>query len=343
MLGQLSLFDFGEPKINLAELEIKPYSESKPPSKFIQRELKKIQSKENSTKWLLKSAFHKEVRRCDVERGYHYAMLIKELLGASTLRSYCRMIIFEETRNIKLYEKMYTERGREIEHAIALIASKNKWHLDGRSEAYPVYLQAHANILKSDKRFSAIDCKKIIQQGSLLERYELFFGEHYERIDEDIKIVKAMLQSELKQSSNVYARILGSRKLDFYEIKVGHEILVGMFDTHSCDKFEYEKPTRLVFPEYAPYVYDNHTFQGKALLRKHWNDIRFGKELPYPIDIRWSGLIRGVAWRELGRGRNLIETNWEDIKMDDNEYWEQIRLLDVFFYKKFLDDIGVEK
>ena len=92
-----------------------------------------------------------------------------------------------------------------------------------------------------------------------------------------------------------------------------------------------------IFLQPADFVFDQHTFRGLALLKRHWKDIGPGKPMPPGLDLRFSGSVLGCFWRECAfqqYGAGFVDARWEDV-MIQPRHWQLSIKLDSHFYTDF--------
>jgi hypothetical protein len=318
-----------------------------------------VMSVVNKYRWAeysLKSAFHKEVRRGDHDRGFAYARWIHRHLGPKGVRRYCRQILFEETRNIDLMRYFESvDDGSAMEMASRLLRSAKKHDLASRQGAYEKYVRA----------FSEVD--KIVESGDLPTDEEVLaalnsgdvrrpFRMHwiaYRRKDDHADT------SFLSRITRVFQKWASAHSEDgrylsegpwsvypFYPFKIISEMSGGMYDAESASYVAPDAGQRapLYIPSFRPYVFDNHSMEGMAVYSKHVVNLRPGEQPPHPrLDPRWSGLLRGVYWRDYAaRARpDWRECDWELFNLDANVWRDTLRV-DGWFYKKLYERAGLK-
>ena len=90
------------------------------------------------------SAFHKELRRADIEKALYWASVLVPHRGLNGLISYMRNIVFEETRDLALYSYILklSARGRGVSRremnraVIRFCRAPKKWELPWRYDIF---------------------------------------------------------------------------------------------------------------------------------------------------------------------------------------------------------------
>lgn len=122
---------------------------SKPPQRDELTRLYWIKLSERYNKWEAISAFHKELRRRDVDKAKYWSMIIAGHRGIKGVIKYFLNIMFEETRDISLYVYILglAERFDQVSLAEMLNATERfalapkKWELKWR---LPIFLNEMA-------------------------------------------------------------------------------------------------------------------------------------------------------------------------------------------------------
>lgn len=298
-------------------------------------------------KYLLLSAYHKEIRRSDLAKAFHYGQILTKIHGPKFVSNYVRKIIFEETRNVWLLPKL----GESWQSDTALITTAvKKWELPQR----PNHLIEKAKCIAWSKKNLPLpeDYSTIWKKGSYYEALREYlkvrlYPEKGKR--ERFHIFQELLT--IDPNNPVAADFLKRKKTDkktkneisFYEVMAALEYHYD-FTREKNALFHDSEGTDLAgidisLPE--AYSYDLHTRPGKAAMYKHWNAIRPGEPLPGGLDLRWTGSVLGVLWREKAHeqfGEGYRNVAWEEVKIDAEE-WRLAKGFDSVFYKDMYGEL----
>ena len=97
----------------------------------------------------------------------------------------------------------------------------------------------------------------------------------------------------------------------------------------------------LTIPALRSYIYDSHTRPGRARLVRFLDDIAPEVPMPEGVDLRWSGMARGVLWRELAIEQHAdTAVPWESVKIPA-QLWQAAHRLDGFYYERLYRDAGI--
>jgi len=306
-----------------------------------------------------RSGLHKAVRRCDVVDALRWASWIAAASSPSKAKAYCRNILLEETRNLYLVNVWQSLRGRSLESMVRdLAASKKKCELRCRYGAFVQYLMAYPIALGSS--FETKDGRPE-PLSSFQDLYAVL------EVESDFGTLLEALWT---------ARLLG-RESDMRELLIGrgrrlevcpaHDLaltkwsqhtfyaplmfieMLGGFWSNEANEFHPNRNVELydelpTMPQLAYYIYDNHTRVGLARYAKRLLEIQPGKPEPPFMDTRFSGLIRGVLWREIAartHGDGWQNLKWEDVEIPEGLFG-LADLMDAFFYRKLIRRAGLE-
>ena len=303
--------------------------------------------KGKSASYHVRSAFHKEVRRDDQVRAYAYAQWLSYVMGAQRLLDYVKGIVFEETRNVSLQllalESNHTTSG---DIAKKFVRSRKKHDLSYRRGAYDAHLLAWERA----KTLPPLDINRIDQEiakGDLIHRLAIKW--QIQTIDPDPypNAVRAPYEAALWDALDKHARvnkwaeaILGNKKKihGYFGPKVLIEMMSGVWDKEEAHYLAPETATFEKSPilyELQDYVFDNHTRIGYKRVSSLLKNVSANKPQPPLLDMRWSGMERGVSWRdEFGKhvaAGGSRDAKWEDVPFDAKK-WSLTREIDAYFY-----------
>lgn len=307
--------------------------------------------KDEWSKWTVKSAYHKEIRRKDQFRGAQYAWWFRRNVDAERLKQYARVSLFEESRNLALMEFM-NKSGDAMEIARRMVRSKKKYELSARKEVFSLYVETCSQAM-DDKdfgvEFGVSEMVAGLRDGDLRERLLTMWrvaNSKDENLKKEFDAQLVSLGNEFGPWSAKLANGAWGPYNRFYVRKVLIEIISGCWDEEAN---ELEPEDKRVFdeicvPVFEDYVFDIHTRRGKTWLMSEFVDIKPNKRLPGRIDMRWSGMLRGTYWRELAY-RQVKDPRlllWHEVKMDE-ELWKKIMSIDFWFYEQLYKDLGIDR
>lgn len=300
-----------------------------------------------NVRYVLRSAMHKEVRRGDVLAAARWARLVQLVDGEPALRQYARRILFEETRDTELALSWRGQRGISGERMIrAVAAAPKKWRLPARREAGcgTLRLLAYPDALRAPPLTPA-EIDRTIDRDDLSpsDAYRL----HWRVLLSAEPAVGTHLREALRRraadSSDETLKALSSGN-EAYIDEVMLERLSGIIDPDaSTASSERDAPLddRVVtVPPLRAYVYDPHTRPGRKRLVRHLAQVAPGKPSPAGVDLRWSGMARGAAWREAAVAADALDAAWEAVEISA-PLWSAAELADAFFYEKIYKEAGM--
>lgn len=325
-------------------------SASAPPTERVLRPLRMIcadltGSDGKNMRYIVRSAMHKEVRRGDVPAAVHWARVMQLIDGAAAVRQYARRILFEETRDTALALSWRGQRSLSPEQMIrSVAAAPKKWALSAhravscgaaRLLAYPEALRAPP--------LSPSEIDRLVGASSLAlsEAFRLQW-----RVTLAAEpAVRAHLREALRR------RAPPSGDADFAALSAGGEAhleevllerLCGLIDPAAGeaapDRDDVVDDREVTIPPLRAYIYDPHTSLGRRRLIAHLARIAPSAEMPPGLDLRWSGMARGAAWRASTSAWRAVD--WETVEIPE-ALWAAAALADGLYYGKLYRDAGI--
>lgn len=317
---------------------------------FQSRIFNDVMKKSKSGWYPVISAMHKEIRRGDWERGNAYAWLIAKTFGPYRVSQYLRGIVFEETRNVSLFNHLLVSpKAKTVREAVELMnwftRSQKKWQIEQRWEIYDAgYNLEVLNSIPMYHDHAAIedDARSAIGSGSSADLWRVMWG---------VILVKVLEDPCRKGVDKVFADCLlsGMSKLGmdddvplfegymkhswFHGCQFALERLCGLeiepLMGDSMPELEMNVSDDHVVPALENYVFDRHTSLGLMKTKKHLREIVKNTHHP-DVDLRWSGVTMGCLWRELaGRLPDYSgNTGWFDVPMP-RDRWDAAVQVDV--------------
>lgn len=317
-------------------------AETDRPSPLMDRELALIKARDRKSLYALRSALHKEIRRNDLNRVVQYARAIKHVKGKGELLRYARQVCFEETRNVELFLRLKKgSSSNELDLVKELATSNKKWHIKSREGFYSLHLKAGAECKLG--RLPQVNFKSWLDNPNMLDGYRLWFSSWS---SQELRTELIRHCKQVAHGDNVYALLLegnNGNSLCHYSRKIFIEALFGAFN----ETWYHSQPSNEVLDQYVPayedYVFDNHTSIGISRLKGQGLINCFPmRELPRGVDLRYSGLLRGVLWRELiGREKDTTAIAWKDVVFT-KEDWYNSCIADLLYYKDSFDKYRIK-
>jgi len=281
-------------------------------------------------RFTLISAMHKEIRRGDAQKAYHFANLVSRAMGARYISNYVRNIVFEETRNYRVLDYI----GKHHLHDVVTLASSvKKWespnrvgHIVKKSECYveavklgPLPLEEVDSILCCSNYYEAFtQFMRIMAFNKKDEIYRLRLKELVTEKQPNNPILKHFLGAPSRYQSVMMLEY-------FYNFLVPEELM--FYNVPEIKVDDHIKTPQL-------YCFDIHTRAGYKNLLENWDKIQPNTPLPECLDLRWSGCVLSTLWREKAFeqfGQDYRNVKWEDVKIDLYE-WNTSKYLDAHHY-----------
>ena len=285
-----------------------------------------------------KSSLHKEIRRGNVEDSRRWAKVLVALIGETKVKGYLRGILFEETRNLALAGRWRSLRGLSAEQmAIALATSPKKWELSCRRGLFEQYLAACESAHSSTRSLDEV-LKRLGRSHDLNELYHDVWSARLLRKEKE-----AYEQIRARSQSGQWLLTLAALPLYIhrhYAPVVLAEVLTENWkpEANTLAQTSVAVDEVLIVPAIQEWAYDNHTREGYRRLVDTLHLVFPGKPLPEGLDLRWSGMVRGVLWREQAYAQfseNYREARWEAVEIPVSS-WRQACLADHFYYPRLI-------
>lgn len=290
-------------------------------------------------RFVARSAMHKEVRRGDGVAAVRWARLLGLIDGTASVRQYARRILFEESRALSLLS-VWKPRDSAERRIRQLSATAKVWSLPSRKQqrcgrrrllAYTAALSA------PPLTPSQID--RTLESANLDAMYRLMWRVQLAAEPAVKTALREGLVRALPRSSGL--RAVTRAASDDWLIEVMLEALAGVQGEGSHAPEEPPLEDRvLTVPVLRPYVYDSHTRPGRIRLQRCLSSIAPGALMPSGVDLRWSGMARGVLWREMAAEQGGTDQPWEAIEIPA-ELWQAAHLLDGFYSERLYREAGL--
>ncbi|MCB9639711.1 MAG: hypothetical protein H6727_12530 [Myxococcales bacterium] len=307
----------------------------------------------SSLRFLAKSGFHKEIRRGDLQAAFRWARLAAHFHGRSWPKSYLKRIFLEESRNIGLLQQWKSLAGLDWETCVHKgLAAPKKWQLTCREGIFAEYVEAFVASQNEPVFTSQEQVQYAFDHAQQRDEMWRIFWRAMRRRDRFGVLwqIQALQQRALEQGG--VARTFVEDELwdtnPFYGPKVLIEMLTGAWaeEADHPDEKLWTQPIPhddlLVIPAAPAYLYDCHEISGQRRLIKHWQELQPQTPMPKGIDLRWSGMLAGVCWREYAARQfpnSLQRCTWESVEIPD-EVWKNAMICDRFFYPRFYEQLS---
>jgi len=253
-------------------------------------------------------------------------------------------ICIEDTRNFDLYNLIINQWGvkGQIEIAKLLILSKKRW-MNNKDDWLEKLVKGYIAQIDDDHWPEDKVRRTIFNSSDLAEWYSCVFAvfnsdDRSKMIRAFVESLKNRMYSQTRLPNRNESKFLMATTLGFNELLALCDLGLGYWNSGMNEYMgdeEYVKPNYI--PKFQDYTHDNMTTTGKNRLYKHWFSIRFGKKQPPKIDMRWSGMMYGLLWRQLAFRKvkgDLREIDWKEIEVD-GKFLELAQRLDGCLHKLF--------
>lgn len=303
----------------------------------------------------LKSAMHKEIRKGDVQAALQWARWGAYFHGNSWPKTYVKGVVLEETCSPRLAREWRSMAKRSPQDVVATMASvRKKWEVTARVGFYADYMETfvsseglasltdHVVQGKADKAHTRKDLLKLFWQAVRLR-------------DNKTTFTLADALGARAIAAGGIAKTWAEEKLwgthPFFGPLVLIEMMTGAWSSDADDLVrnhkarplhEEDAPLVLAVPDYA---FDCHTSLGRRRMVAGWSQIAPGRPQPSGVDLRWSGMLLGVAWREFASRQfpsDYQNRKWEEVEIP-KDVWENSLACDRFFYTKFYEQLDSSK
>lgn len=251
-------------------------------------------------RYTLISAVHKEIRRCDVERGMAFGLLFGKVYGFPRLKAYIKNIILEETRDKALSDFMSARQDPAgvMDSLLWMIQTKKKWHLPTRHAVYNV---GYTNEMIVGAKPIAPDVAASMFREALNSHdpeaaYKALWGRVVASAEGDSSGISCLTKvvSEVYPDESVFHGYHGVQAA----IEVSAQPETWAVGSMSQPKqLPYTEPSE--YPEFKRYVFDRHTSTGMKWLKSTLPALLEVRGDSKVVDLRWSGVTMGCVWREV--------------------------------------------
>jgi hypothetical protein len=304
---------------------------------------KLVASNSKANLFTLLSATHKCIRQGRTDEALHFAGLVVSRYGAEIVTRYIQKIFFEESRCTQMFLYLGSNWWTDVS---IICAAPKKWERVGLFPQTARKAHAYLEAIKAPN--SQISARQLLNHQ-----------DYYAALADILRIKiakysKAQKTHLAKQLFDFLPRSLPSRealqktgfKLHGYLIWAALE---EFYNLHPSQSFQIspisELPAAtctLLLPPTS--TYDNHTYAGLALMKRHWSLIQPGKSLPIGLDLRFTGATFGCCFRENAFrqfGHDFVNVPWEQVAIDPHE-WRLSLKFNSLYYPEFHRKVSPE-
>lgn len=307
--------------------------------------------------FVVRSAMHKEIRRGDVLRALRWARVFEALDGSYKVKKYIKNILFEETRNIRLLDEWRSLAGKDyLAMVAALTTSPKKWEMPERGiPMLEGYFRGYAEqvLVKSRCDFDEDRVRGVlVNSGNSDEMFAALWALRF-RNDPAEKRIALLQEAFSRRAMPPWGVRLLTSDWDSMPGLIGHtpHVMIEVATGHWSEKAIVYSPAAALMlddqfvtvPSLPQYVYDNHTRVGYKNATKYLRQVKPGEKSPPQLDLRWSGLLRGVCWRHYAFdqfGPDYVNTPWESVRIPE-EVWRHVHMVDGWSYEKLYRSMGI--
>lgn len=304
-------------------------------------------------RFIIKSALHKEIRRGDVVQALLWARWCAHYHGQSWPKSYVKRLLLEEGRNVELCKNWQSLTHLSWVDMVAQAAAmRKKWELPDRVGVFSEYVAAFEASRDEGVLTGIQEVREASEHcSSRFELFRLFWrAQRSGYIHASSWLIDA-LRPRAKALGGVAQEWVEQelwRTTPFYGPKVLIEMVTGAWSAKANsidDRKILLRPAMNqgipLLPAVPIYAYDCHDSEGRKRLIRAWTHIAQNEPLPAELDLRWSGMLAGVCWREFAARQfpyDAIQRKWEEAGIDQST-WQAAMACDRFFYHAFYEKL----
>lgn len=310
---------------------------------------------QSASKWLGKhwdryiclSSFQKEIRRCDTEKVFAWANVLRHHQSEQSIIKHIERLIFEESRAYLLWIKL--RKGElSLNQALEWVstaAKKQELCYLNRPSHFDLW---HAGFTRSLSRPPPLP----LELGQLIRAaqdptdiYTLFFDlrrdpklqPHYWEHLKDIAIAT---------KNERLAVFLKHQPSTSYERMVAGELLLNLYDGESKERHVSNQTGKIFIPMVQIYSHDLHTAKGKSVWIENFGRAWTTKCFEFgDLCTNWSGSLFGVLFRERCFAQKSSmkkldgnDWHWSEVEIGDADY-EKAWGLENYYYARVTSKI----
>ena len=306
-------------------------------------------------RFLAKSGFHKELRRGDLQQTLRWGRIAAYLHGSSWPKSYLKRILLEEGRSLSLLESWQSLANLDWRDCVRkAVAMPKLWQIPAREGTFALFVEAYRATEEEAPFLTSSALRHALQIAETSDDIWRVFWKAMRRKDRDgvIWLVDALrpVAAELGGAASLFIEKNYWDIHPFYGVKALIEIITGAWEAHAdrLNLTTLQQPIaddpHLVVPAITDYLYDCHEIRGQQRLKKQWDAIHPQRPLPKGIDLRWSGMLLGLCWREYAARQyphDFTKRRWEEVAIP-SRVWQDALAADRFFFPRFYEQIARE-
>lgn len=298
-----------------------------------------ISSGSKAPLFIFLSAMHKYIRMGSTKEALHFAGLVASKYNPAIIQRYVLKIFFEESRQTNLFLNLGSSWWEDV---TILSAAKKKWT---RTQLFPQIVK------KAESYINALNDPNPPASAERFLSHDNFYGALADvfrmRIARYTKAQKRRLAKQLfpylsglpsqkaflKMDFNLPSYLWFTALEEYYALSPLEE---------GTTTIESEIPTDdgyYLIPPLA--TYDNHTYSGLRVMKNNWHSIAPQMPMPKGLDLRFSGCVIAVGWREFSfqqYGEGFVHVPWEAVDIDAY-HWKLTKKLDSMYYGSFYERV----
>lgn len=294
-----------------------------------------FQGKGRGNRFVLFSALHKEIRRGAVDKVLSWAWIILQNTQPDSLKKYLTRIHFEESRAIRLWNKIVGGNVNLFEHIVEFTQVHKKWELSTLNPHIRNWHQGFVQFRNSGPITMLELGNRLSGVSNMNDVYEMYF-----QLKEQKQLRALASQILFKigaEKNNGLLCALAVNCTKSYELMAALELTAGLHDMKADALKPIPKELNLFLPKPQIYYYDIHTWLGARNLKQNWDACLSNENFQLgSVDLRWSGMVLGSLFREKATQvpKPLTSVTWDEAKILSKDLNAAIDL-DKYFYPKF--------
>lgn len=302
------------------------------------RRASELKARSKNARFDLISALHKAIRTSDLDESWYWAKLLRDTFNRSTVTSYIKSIITEETVNVEFFISSNKLGADDFELLVKYLCLSTKYweSVGGRQAVYDfVYRTKYSYDVKIDD---------VVDGGSFRDLIGLYYfckdaGEEFMK---DFgrclyaKVVEVDKSTGLDASSFVIGSLWNCNSANMFILYASGLLNDDDFSYRRLPLQEFVSDDKVnIIRRFPDYIYDIHTHVGKKRLVNNIDRFSMNASFPSSLDLRFSGQCIACYWRCLASEQfhnvPLLNIKWEDVKWNKSQ-WHDAWLSEKFFY-----------
>lgn len=295
-----------------------------------------IEHKGFRSKWILYSAFHKNLRLTTTSRAMEWLDVMLQIVSPDNLQKYLLKISLEETRSINLLKSLQDKKLDIFQKTYEFIITQKKWHQKSLQDSlindwYESYLTT-LMLIKLNIRPNTLNPADL----NINHKYLHYWYYKLSKTDDSEFwfAVSNLKNDQLKEflsykPSGSYARMFAA------------DLATGMDSLDEKRELQiHKKSSHIKVPFLEEFYYDVHTSKGKKETLANLDLIIINQHKS--PDLRLSGCVAAVYFRCRASGQygDIVNSSnklvaWNQVQMSPIEYAKAIKLDQVYYPQIF--------